>query len=131
TSHAQPYTRGPWRRTGDLSEVGVPVNLVLDRARLSGRLRARRTERHRDRDDRCARPRRSCCRVHRATLAGSRRASPLDLGPMGPTGSRAYGGIMEQLLAFVVPMLVVAGMSVGCLTEALSAACGYVLRVDG
>lgn len=37
---------------------------------------------------------------------------------------------MEQQLAYVVPMLVLAGMSVGWLTEALSPAHGYGARAD-
>src|SRR2546426_9630275 len=88
--------RDPRPRAADLAEVGVPVDLVPDGRRLRAGLRPRRAERHRDRDDRRARPCRSCGVIHRVTVAGSRRAAPLDLGPMGCRGRRAYGEVMEQ-----------------------------------
>lgn len=49
---------------------------------------------------------------------------------MGPTALRAYRHVMNELIAFVAPMLVLAGLSVGWLTEALSPARGYGLRGD-
>ena len=49
---------------------------------------------------------------------------------MGLEHRHAYAAAMEQLLAFVVPMLVLAAMTVGWLTEAFWPAHGYGLLVD-
>ena len=49
---------------------------------------------------------------------------------MGRDRSAPYAESMEQLLAFVVPMLVLAAITVGWLTDALSPGRGYGLRLD-
>jgi uncharacterized membrane protein YeaQ/YmgE (transglycosylase-associated protein family) len=49
---------------------------------------------------------------------------------MGPGSVGRYGEGMDELFALVAPMLVIAGLACGWVTEAVSPAHGYGLRGD-
>ncbi len=49
---------------------------------------------------------------------------------MGRKALAGYGEVMSELIAYIAPMLVLAGLACGWTTEAASPARGYGLRAD-